>query len=90
MRSIGKYDQAFNKTSVIEVFGKFKEIPEKLLVDFLPRIYKSDISILESWAKYFKQIGTPFAVTKTVDKYTDEKGRVRRIDRFILWKQRRV
>ena len=92
MRPVGKYDQAFNETSAIEYFkeGEFKKIPQKLLMDFLPRIHNTDIPILESWKAYFKQIGTPFSVTQTVDKHTDDKGRVRRVDRFILWKQRRT
>jgi len=85
-------NQVFNETSVVEYHaeGVFKAIPHKSLIDFLPRIYKSDIGILETWKGYFKRIGTPFAVTKTIDAYRNGEGRTRKVARFVLWKQRRA
>jgi hypothetical protein len=81
----------FNIESVVEYHleDEFKSINPKLLMDFLPDIYNSQLPVLSAWKKHFIKNRVPYAITKTVDTY-QENGRTRRVDRFILWKQFRI
>ena len=82
----------FEGNSVIEYSDEqeFKKIPDAFLLDFLPRIYKWELGVLDRWKQYFNGIGTPFAITATTDSYKETNGRMRVVDRFTLWKERRV
>jgi hypothetical protein len=80
----------YNKKDMIKKSGAFGDIPEKLLLDFLPRMYGRDAAIMHKWERYFESIGVPYAITKTTEDYKDDKGRLKTGYVFVLWKQLRV
>jgi hypothetical protein len=82
--------QTYNKKDTIHVSGAFGDIPERLLLDFLPRMYQRDVVVMQSWQRYFESIGTPYAITKTLETYKDDRGREKVGDLYILWKELRV
>jgi len=63
----------------------FKKIPHNKLMDFLPRIYNSELSILDSWENHFKSNRIPYALSRHVTEYSD-----RQITHMVLWKERRI
>jgi hypothetical protein len=80
-------DQIFDGDDIVEYsdWEEFNKIPTGSLMDFLPRIYPSEMWILESWKNYFESIGTPFAISEHKTKYSD-----RSVTHFALWKIRRI
>ena len=82
---------SFQHTDVVEYHKKedFEKIPSKLLYDFLPDISSGQLSILSSWKKHLIDQGVPFAITKTYYEFK-ENGRMRKRERFTLWKELKI
>lgn len=88
MNKKASHNIGFNPDLVIRYSGKAEvlELHEQgKLMDILPTIdtntNRMDSAILESWEKYFKSIGTPYAVMRNATKAGDS---------VSLWKERRV
>jgi len=80
-------DKIFDGNDIVEYsdWEEFNKIPCNSLMDFLPRIYPSEMWVMDSWKSYFKSVCTPFAVTEHKVKYSD-----RLVKHFTLWKERRI
>ena len=90
MRPLNSTIPIYNSKDMVKKSGAFGDIDEKLLLDFLPRIYLRDAAIMHSWERYFESIGVPYAITMTVETYKDDHGREQVGDVFVLWKELRV
>ena len=80
-------DKMFDESDAIEYYDEdgFNDIPRNQLMDFLPRIYHSELADMDVWENHLKSVGTPYAITKHKTQYSD-----RSTTHFALWKQRRV
>jgi len=79
-------DQIFDKSAIVEYYDedRFKLIAPNLLMDFIIA-RNGEKAFLDTWCDHFKSVRVPYAVTKHVDQYSD-----RKVNRFVLWKQRRI
>ena len=78
-------DRIFDADDVIEYYDEdgFNEIPQNDLMDFLPRIYKSELADLDVWENHLKSVKRPYAITEHKTQYSD-----RTTTHFSLWKER--
>ena len=84
MRPYGKSEQLFDPSLVVDYHlqDEFDEIPRKLLFDFIPRIYRFELPVLELWKAYFELISVPYAITSHTDTHNSNFN--------VLWKKRRI
>lgn len=82
----------FDSTTVIDYHleEEFKQIPESILMDFLPGEPKPDNVVMETWKKHFRGVRVPFAISKVFVARKDGHGKRIVVESFVLWKQRRV
>jgi len=80
----------FDERRVTRYFleDKFKEIPQKFLMDIIPAINSTnlkDLHILKIWEDHFQSMKIPYAITR-IAKIINTKA----VWEFALWKEKKV